>query len=145
MAADGEQSPLENTIDEMLTTLTDLAAKVSELATQTAALKPLLPLAKQLDGLPDKVTTLQAAAFEGSNQIAALNLAVSRLEKAQRGDKEPSEADAPGGGGLPLHRSARLHTFLTRTRMTTMPIHASTRAPASSSRRSMARRIPFHG
>jgi len=99
MAADGEQSPLENTIDEMLTTLTDLAAKVSELATQTAALKPLLPLAKQLDGLPDKVTTLQAAAFEGSNQIAALNLAVSRLEKAQRGDKEPSEVDAPGGGG----------------------------------------------
>jgi len=99
MAADDEQSPLENTIDEMLTTLTDLAAKVSELATQTAALKPLLPLAKQLDGLPGKVTTLQAAAFEGSNQIAALNLAVSRLEKAQRGDKEPSEVDAPRGGG----------------------------------------------
>jgi len=61
--------------------------------------QPLLPQAKQLDGLPDKVTTLQAAAFEGSNQIAALNLAVSRLEKAQRGDKEPSEVDAPGGGG----------------------------------------------
>jgi len=61
----------------------DLAAKVSNLATQTATLKPLLPLAKQLDGLPNKVTTLQAAAFESANQIAALNLAVLCLEKAQ--------------------------------------------------------------
>ncbi|XP_039827557.1 uncharacterized protein LOC120689329 [Panicum virgatum] len=100
MAGDGEQSSLETTVDEMLTTLTDLTAKVSDLATQTAALKPLLPLAKQLDGLPDKVTTLQAAAFEGSNQIAALSLVVLRLEKAQRGDKEPSEVDAAGGGCL---------------------------------------------
>lgn len=83
MTTSGEQNSLETTVDKMLTTLTDLAAKVSDLATQTAALKPLLPLAKQLDGLPDKVTTLQAAAFEGANQIAALNLAVSRLEKAQ--------------------------------------------------------------
>ena len=83
MKTSGEQNSLETTIDKILTTLTDLAAKVSDLATQTAALKPLLLLAKQLDGLPDKVTTLQAAAFEGANQIAALNLAVSRLEKAQ--------------------------------------------------------------
>ena len=50
MSTTGEQNSLENSIDEMLTTLTDLAAKVSDLATQTAALKPLLPLAKQLDG-----------------------------------------------------------------------------------------------
>ena len=83
MGEDGEKNSLETTVDEMLTTLTDLTAKVSELATQTAALKPLIPLAKQLDGLPDKVTTLQAAAFEGASQIAALSLAVSRLEKAQ--------------------------------------------------------------
>ena len=50
MSTTGEQNSLENSVDEMLTTLTDLAAKVSDLATQTAALKPLLPLAKQLDG-----------------------------------------------------------------------------------------------
>jgi hypothetical protein len=145
MAGDGEQSSLETTVDKMLTTLTDLTAKVSNLATQTAALKPLLPLAKQLDGLPDKVTTLQAAAFEGSNQIAALSLTISHLEKAQRGDKEPSEVDA-AGGGLPPYRSARRHTFLTGTQMTTTPgILASTLAPASNFRRSMARRIPFPG
>jgi len=97
MAADDEKTALEATVDDMLTTLTDLAAKVSELATQTAALKPLLPLAKQLDGLPDKVTTLQAAAFEGTNQIAALSLAVTRLEKAQRGDCDHPTDDVTGG------------------------------------------------
>jgi len=58
MSTTGEQTSLESTVDEMLTTLTDLTAKVSDLATQTAALKPLLPLVKQLDGLPDKVTNL---------------------------------------------------------------------------------------
>ena len=58
MTTSGEQNSLETAVDKMLTTLTDLAAKVSDLATQTAALKPLLPLAKQLDGLLDKVTTL---------------------------------------------------------------------------------------
>jgi len=97
MAADDEKTALEATVDDMLTTLTDLAAKVSELATQTASLKPLLPLAKQLDGMPDKVTTLQAAAFEGANQIAALSLAVTRLEKAQRGDRDHPMDDVAGG------------------------------------------------
>ena len=58
MADAGEKNPLETTVDEMLNTLTDLTAKVSELAAQTTSLKPLLPLVKQLDGLPDKVTTL---------------------------------------------------------------------------------------
>jgi hypothetical protein len=50
--ANGTPNALESIVDEMLTTLIDLAAKVSELATHTAALKPLLLLAKQLDGLP---------------------------------------------------------------------------------------------
>ncbi|RLN03900.1 hypothetical protein C2845_PM13G06540 [Panicum miliaceum] len=94
MAPDGEQQTLDQTVDDMLKTLTDLAAKVVDLALQTAALKPLLPLAKQLDGLPHKVTKLQAAAFEGSNQISTLNVAVSRLEKAQRGDQEVALEDA---------------------------------------------------
>ena len=97
MAEDGAQNPLEHTVDEMLTTLIDLAAKVTELATQTAALKPLLPLAKQLDGLPKKVTKLQAAAFEGSNQIAALNLTVACLECTQCGDNEPTREDEAEG------------------------------------------------
>ena len=97
----------------MLTTLTDLTAKVSELATQTAALKPLTPLAKQLDGLPDKVTTLQAAAFEGASQIAALSLSVSRLEKAQRGDADPAMdvlagASASAPGPLPFRETPHL-------------------------------------
>ena len=105
MGEDGEKNSLETTVDEMLTTLTDLAAKVSELAAQTASLKPLLPLVKHLDGLPDKVTTLQAAAFEGSNQIAALNLAVSRLEKAHRGEKEPAqEENVASASGPPPFR-----------------------------------------
>ncbi|CAL4900547.1 unnamed protein product [Urochloa decumbens] len=77
----------------MLTTLTDLAAKVTDLTTQVASLKPLLPLVKQLKALPDKVTKLQAAAFEGSNQVSALNFAVARLEAAQRGEKAPGQED----------------------------------------------------
>lgn len=81
----------------MLKTLTDLAAKVSDLTLQTVALQPLLPLTMQLDGLPDKVTKLQAAAFEGSNQIAALNLAMSRLERAHRGDKQAALDDDADG------------------------------------------------
>ncbi|KAG2541920.1 hypothetical protein PVAP13_9NG663828 [Panicum virgatum] len=113
MAADGEKNSLETTVDEMLTNLTDLAAKVSELATQTAALKPLISLAKQLDGLPDKVTTLQAAAFEGANQIADLSLAVSRLEKAQCGDNDHPTDDAAGAtasapGSLPFRETPHL-------------------------------------
>ena len=95
--ANGTPNALESIVDEMLTTLIDLAAKVSELATQTAALKPLLLLAKQLDGLPKKVTKLQAAAFEGSNQIAALNLTVACLECTQCGDNEPTREDEAEG------------------------------------------------
>ena len=105
MGEGGEKNSIETTVDEMLTTLTDLAAKVSELAAQTASLKPLHPLVKQLDGLPDKVTTLQAAAFEGSNQIAALSLAVTRLEKAHRGEKEPAlEENIASASGPPPFR-----------------------------------------
>ena len=104
MTTSGEQNSLETTVDEMLTTLTDLTAKVSELATQTAALKPLTPLAKQLDGLPDKVTTLQAAAFKGSNQIAALSLAVTRLEKAHRGEEPALEENIASASGPPPFR-----------------------------------------
>ena len=69
MAADDEKNALEATVDDMLTTLTDLAAKVSELATQTAALKPLLPLAKQLDGLPDKVTTCLLYTSDAADEL----------------------------------------------------------------------------
>jgi hypothetical protein len=43
------------------------------------------------------VTKLQAAAFEGSNQITALNLTVACLERAQRGDNEPTREDEAKG------------------------------------------------
>ncbi|CAO2191877.1 unnamed protein product [Urochloa humidicola] len=68
----------------MLTMLTDLTNKVNDLTTQVATLKPLLPLVKQLNALPDKVTKLQAAAFKGSNQVSALNLAISRSGEQRR-------------------------------------------------------------
>ena len=80
------------------------------------------------------MTTLQAAVFEGSNQIATLNLAMSRLEKAQRGDKDPSMDDVAGAAASAPDncRSARLRRYLAGTPMTmTPPIHASTLAPAS--------------
>ena len=59
------------------------------------------------------MTTLQAAVFEGSNQIATLNLAMSRLEKAQRGDKDPSMDDVAGAaasapGQLPFRETPPL-------------------------------------
>nr|CAB3461617.1 unnamed protein product [Digitaria exilis] len=59
---------LQATIDVMGKTLVDLAGTVNDLTIQFAALKPLLPLAKKLDGLPEKVATLQASAFEQSQE-----------------------------------------------------------------------------
>nr|CAB3499851.1 unnamed protein product [Digitaria exilis] len=71
----------------------DLAGKLSDLTNQFAALKPLIPLAKKLDGIPEKVTALQASAFEQNEQLRALGLAVSRLEQRLRDGKQPSDQD----------------------------------------------------
>nr|CAB3448966.1 unnamed protein product [Digitaria exilis] len=94
MAVDGAVSAdLEESIDEMGKTLSDLAGKLSDLTNQFAALRPLIPLAKKLDGIPEKVTALEASAFEQNEQLRALGLAVSRLEQRRRDGKQPSDQD----------------------------------------------------
>ena len=63
---------------------------------------------KQLDGQPDKVTNLHAAVFKGSNQNAALNIAISCLEKVQRGNKEPALDHTVHGGHCMSARPANI-------------------------------------
>ncbi|EEE55062.1 hypothetical protein OsJ_02776 [Oryza sativa Japonica Group] len=77
------QSP-KNQLDEIAKNLTSMAAQISDLARKMSTLEPLVPLAAKLDKLPDRVTQVQASAFEYSEQVRALNLAVERVEASQR-------------------------------------------------------------
>ncbi|WVZ83088.1 hypothetical protein U9M48_030268 [Paspalum notatum var. saurae] len=82
---------------EITKAVSDVAVQLSDLANQFAALEPLVPIAKSLEALPGKVNTLQGAVRDGTKQVAALNLAVARVEKLQRrhtGDKSGSEVDS---------------------------------------------------
>ncbi|KAF0934039.1 hypothetical protein E2562_022553 [Oryza meyeriana var. granulata] len=82
--------------DDLSKTLATMAAQLSELARRFDALEPLVPLASKLDGLPDRVQTLQASTFEYAQEVHALHIAVQRVEKSQRdlssSAREPGEA-----------------------------------------------------
>jgi hypothetical protein len=67
--------------------LEKLSAKIDDMKESLDKLAPLAPVADQLASVPAKVVTLQSAAFENSEQIRALNLALIRVEKAQRDGK----------------------------------------------------------
>ncbi|KAF0911397.1 hypothetical protein E2562_008280 [Oryza meyeriana var. granulata] len=61
-----------------------MAAQIHDLARKFDALQLVIPLAKKLDGILDCVTQMQASAFEYTEQVRALHLAVQRVEQAQR-------------------------------------------------------------
>ncbi|WVZ54035.1 hypothetical protein U9M48_004903 [Paspalum notatum var. saurae] len=88
---------LQVSIDTVTTSLSNLSAQMSKIASQVASLQPLVPLANRLRDLPEKVMKLEAAAFKYAQDIRALEAAVSRLERDQRGDKRPVDPGADGG------------------------------------------------
>uniref|UniRef100_A0A0E0HXI0 Uncharacterized protein n=1 Tax=Oryza nivara TaxID=4536 RepID=A0A0E0HXI0_ORYNI len=67
-------------LDEIAKNLTSMAAQISDLARKMSTLEPLVPIAPKLSGLPERVTQVQASAFEYSEQVRSLNLAIQRVE-----------------------------------------------------------------
>lgn len=92
-------------LDEIAKNLTSMAAQISDLARKMSVLEPLVPLAPKLSSLPDRVTQVQASAFEYSEQVRALNLAVQRVEASHRSSPVPetsgSATHAPRGAPPP--------------------------------------------
>jgi outer membrane murein-binding lipoprotein Lpp len=66
--------------DDLKSTLERLTAKIDELSTDVRALKPLAPVADKMAAVPDQIVRLQAAAFDNTEQLRALNLAMIRAE-----------------------------------------------------------------
>lgn len=87
-------------LDKIAKNLTSMAAQISNLARKMGALEPLVPLASKLGSLPDRLTQVQASAFEYSEQVRALNLAVQRRS-------QPASASRVRSFWLGLARSAR--------------------------------------
>jgi hypothetical protein len=90
--ADGLRE-LMNTVNNLGTKLDDMAVTVKDLSAKVDRLSPLVPVASNLAALPEKVTALQASAYDNTQQVRALNLAVIRVEKAQRKGKAPVEEE----------------------------------------------------
>ncbi|KAF0928946.1 hypothetical protein E2562_011041 [Oryza meyeriana var. granulata] len=76
---------LQSQLNDISKTLTTMAAQIHDLARKFDTLEPLIPLAKKLNGIPDRVTQMQASVFEYTEQVHALHLVVQRVEQAQRG------------------------------------------------------------
>ena len=74
-------------------TVNNFSAKFDEIAVKVDRLAPLAPMASKLAALPDKIVALQAAAFENTQEVRALNLAVIRVESAQHDGKAPAGDD----------------------------------------------------
>ena len=85
---------LKKELETISTTLRDLGAKFDDLAMKVDRLAPLAPVATKIAVLPEKVVTLQSATFENMEQVRALNLALIRVESAQRDGKAPAQEDA---------------------------------------------------
>ena len=156
-------------LETISTTLRDLGAKFDDLAVKVDRLVPLAPVATKIAALPEKVVTLQSATFENTMQVRALNLALIRVESAQRDGKAPAQEDVgatedsinnqrdhgpkppPRSDPRSGHRHARnphsdhRRGIASTRRMMTTSTPTSTRASASSSPRSTARRTRFRG
>jgi len=85
---------LKKELETISNTLRDLGAKFDDLAVKVDRLAPLAPVATKIAALPEKVVTLQSATFENTEQVRALNLALIRVESAQRDGKAPAQEDA---------------------------------------------------
>jgi hypothetical protein len=80
---------LTNTVNNLVTKFDDLAVTVRNMGGKVDRLAPLAPIAAKLAALPEKVVTLQSSAFENTEQLRALNLALIHVEVAQRDGKAP--------------------------------------------------------
>jgi len=88
-----ELATISTSLHDLATNVTNLSAKFEDLATKVDRLSPLAPVASKLADLPEKVVTLQSSAFESTEQVRALNLALIRVESAQRDGKAHVEDD----------------------------------------------------
>ena len=89
----GDRDDLKKELETISTTLRDLGAKFDDLAVKVDRPAPLAPVATKLAALPEKVVTLQSTTFENTEQVRALNLALIRVESAQRDGKAPAQED----------------------------------------------------
>jgi hypothetical protein len=74
-----------------------LTAKIEELSTDVRALKPLVPVADKLAAAPDQIVRLQSSAYDNTEQVRTLNLAVIRAEKSQREGKGVASGEVDTG------------------------------------------------
>ncbi|KAF0904630.1 hypothetical protein E2562_036006 [Oryza meyeriana var. granulata] len=59
--------------------LIDIAIKLQELTLKFGALEPSVPLTKKLDGLLEKITTLEALTFRRTKQEATVGMAIKSV------------------------------------------------------------------
>lgn len=98
-----------------------MSAKFDDLAVKVERLSPLAPVASKLVALPKKVASLRATTFKSTEQVRALNLALIRVESAQRDGKAPvrktaaqrptSSTDHPNG----VTRHRRRQNYISKT------------------------------
>ncbi|KAG8068248.1 hypothetical protein GUJ93_ZPchr0005g15440 [Zizania palustris] len=91
--------------DGMKELIEKLAAKIDDLKTSLDKLAPLAPVAEQLATLPSKVVALQSSAFENQEQVRALNLAILRVENAQREGRPHAEDNGNTTGEGSINRA----------------------------------------
>jgi hypothetical protein len=88
-----EMSTISDSLRELAATVNNLSTKFDDMAAKAERLSPLAPVAARLADLPEKVLNLQAAAFENTEQVRALNLALIRVESSQREGKAHAATD----------------------------------------------------
>lgn len=88
-----EMTALATSLRNVAATVNNMSAKFDDLAGKVERLSPLAPVATKLASLPEKVVSLQATAFESTEQVRALNLALIRLESKHRDGKAPAQED----------------------------------------------------
>jgi hypothetical protein len=76
----GSADGIKEALEKLTTTIEKMQASLDKLA-------PLAPVAGQVAAIPSKVEALQSSAFENTEQVRALKLAVIRVEKALNSGK----------------------------------------------------------
>jgi hypothetical protein len=93
------------TSNDLKTLLEKLSAKIDDMTVSLDKLAPLAPVADQLASISAKVVSLQSTAYENSEQVRALNLALIRSENSQRQGKESTTEDSAVGDQFPPDKS----------------------------------------
>jgi hypothetical protein len=87
-----------DSLRELAATVNNLATKLDDPTVGVDRLAPLAPVASKLAALPEKVTALQSSALDNTEQVKALNLALYRVESAQRDCKAHVAEDGDDSG-----------------------------------------------